>query len=389
MLVANGLGRVGHSLGEDESGPGALGVVFSHEGIGHPGDARAGAGEQRAVSDVRSERHYSIISWMATSPLIQASAIDVTYWELDEENARFPQGARTKDARYAPDLVTDSVITPGKRYLFKQSKSAGTEELRQKGMFAEQFWGEIIAYRVGCLLGLTVPPAFAAYDSARECSGALIEWFYEDGKEAFVLAGDWLAALRPGFERKHGNDHNLQDNVRLLRVLAKKGFLKEDWKQWWIDALLFDTLIGNVDRHQDNWGFLTTLPEPSRSYRFCPLFDNGTSLGYELLPEKFTRWNQMRLDQYIAKGVHHLRRFPNPSIPRTPHIDLLAMTLAEWPETKQNCYARIANLQPENFQAVLADLSHLGLPVPLSSERLDFVLRLLERRLQKLKALFS
>jgi hypothetical protein len=94
---------------------------------------------------------------------------------------------------------------------------------------------EVIAYRIGCLLGLPVPPAFAAMRDGT--CGALIEWFYQDGKEAFTHAGDLLIAhIRPDFDRKEGNFHNLIDNMELLRQLNQIGLFNEDWRQWWTDA---------------------------------------------------------------------------------------------------------------------------------------------------------
>ena len=78
---------------------------------------------------------------MRIQPLIQTAVFDVADWEVDAEFGVFPQGARAKDAVFAPSPPPESVITPSKRYLFKRSKSS----------YPDQFWGEVVAYRVGCL----------------------------------------------------------------------------------------------------------------------------------------------------------------------------------------------------------------------------------------------
>ena len=92
---------------------------------------------------------------MRIEPLIQHTALDVADWEVDAEFGVFPQGARAKDAVFAPVPPPEPVLVGEKRYLFKRSKRS----------YPDQFWGEVIAYRVGCLMGLEVPPAFAAFSS--------------------------------------------------------------------------------------------------------------------------------------------------------------------------------------------------------------------------------
>lgn len=44
-----------------------------------------------------------------------------------------------------------------------------------------------------------------------------------------------------------------------------------------IDMLIFDALIGSMDRHVQNWGVLETLTKPAR-YRFAPIFDSARAL---------------------------------------------------------------------------------------------------------------
>lgn len=123
-------------------------------------------------------------------PRNQRQIIDVVHWRTDEEFGVFPQGARAKEAVFAPEDVGDEPLLPRHRYLFKRSKKA----------YPDQFWGEIVAYRIGCAMGLEVPPAFAAYNSGTGYSAALIEWFYVH-PERFVHAGDYFQRLIPEFDR--------------------------------------------------------------------------------------------------------------------------------------------------------------------------------------------
>lgn len=317
---------------------------------------------------------------MRIAPLTQQAVLSIDSWEIDAEFGTYPQGARAKEAFFAPAAPPESVIIPNHRYLFKRSKRS----------YPDQFWGEIVAYRVGCLLGLTVPPAFAAYHEGNGICGALIEWFYQDGHETLVHAGDLLqSVVQPDLDRKQGLKHNLKDNIRLMRAMSQQGILKMDWRKWWIDALLFDALIGNTDRHQDNWGFLFSRGRKTPSCRLTPLFDNGTSLGHERFPDRISNWSPQRLERYVASGTHHVHRSLDGAHDIRQHIDLLACMCAEWPEACKSAKDRVSTLEFEDLRKSIEDLPELVLPIRFSVERMEFVLHLLELRLRNLKALLA
>jgi len=114
---------------------------------------------------------------------------------------------------------------PGHRYLFKHAFSR----------YPDQFWTEIVAYRVGCLLGVAVPPAFAAWDSATDTCGALIEWFLDypgEPAERYVPGGDIMASMIRGYDRKRGRQHNFEAIERYLTVLSRGGRLEDSWVTW-------------------------------------------------------------------------------------------------------------------------------------------------------------
>jgi len=307
---------------------------------------------------------------MHIAPLVQSATFDVASWEPDAEFAIFPQGARAKDAVFAPDFPPEPVLVAGKRYLFKRSKRS----------YPDQFWGEVIAYRVGCLLGVAVPPAFAAWNSQTGHCAALIEWFYADGAESFIMGGDFLQKIQPDYDRARGSKHNLGQVEVLMRALFGNSTPEKNWRQWWIDALLFDALIGNTDRHQDNWGlvFRRTADSASR-VRLSPLFDNGTSLGHERYPERVQNWSTADLDRYIQRGTHRMKwSLHDPSVVNG-HAALLRRAALAWPKTIEIARSRL-NFFPDELEACCADLLHLPTPVPLTAARMAFVQRLLKRR---------
>lgn len=314
---------------------------------------------------------------MALEALRQQHAIDVCGWG-DDEFGVFPQGARPKGACITPEQIHDGVLKPSWRYLFKKSRKC----------YPDQFWAEVVAYRIGCLLGVKVPPAFAAFDSGTGVCGALIEWFYDEGSAAFVWAGDYLQQQWPDFDRELGTTHTMQGNSTLLRSMAVTQLpegrtFRQDWRRWWVEALIFDALIGNTDRHQDNWGFIFHSTEPIVT--LAPLFDNGTSLGHERFTHKVQGWKAAEIEKYVDGGKHHVRwGFPAAPDARNP-FELVRLALALWPKMLAQC-REMLSFPPEAMAEYLVDLTGVDLPVPLSGPRLDFMLRLLTCRYHKLRS---
>jgi hypothetical protein len=308
--------------------------------------------------------------------LKQSSSFDVTEWDVDAEFAIFPQGARAKEAVFSPANPEENCLVPSKRYLFKRSKLS----------YPDQFWGEVVAYRIGCVFGVEVPPAFASWNSSNNTCGALIEWFYNDGEELCILAGDFLTQTQKEFDRELGTNHNLRDNEKLLRTLSSKKLIREnEWRQWWVNALAFDALIGNTDRHQDNWAILFRTENSSVSFaRLSPLFDNGTSLGHERFTDRVRNWSEERLVRYINRGTHKVVwSLDEPEL--KGHFELLKRALDEWPETRPILAQNISRLNYEVLERSIEDLMYLSNPVPFSQERYEFICRILRIRLQYLQ----
>lgn len=295
-------------------------------------------------------------------------------WRPDEEFAVYPEGARDKSLLYSPDPAAHDFLVPNHRYLFKHSNSR----------YPDQFWTEIIAYRIGCMLGVAVPPAFVAWDSSSGVCGALIEWFldYPDGPdERYVPGGDYMTRMIPGYERKKGRQHNFEHITALMIALTRTGKFADEWHRWWCDTLLFDALIGNTDRHQDNWGLLLTADGKAR---MAPVFDNGTSLGHEIFPHKMAAFYEPgRLAHYINRGTHHLRWHIADQRPGG-HAALIARLYVRSPDLREHVKKRLASFNMEAMGAIISGMTEFDIPIPLSPVRAEFVRRLTEARYQTL-----
>ncbi|HDW3745378.1 TPA: hypothetical protein RMR57_000707, partial [Escherichia coli] len=114
----------------------------------------------------------------------------------------------------------------------------------------------------------------------------------------------------------------------------------------------------------------------------APLFDNGTSLGCEMLTEKVQGWTQQRLDKYIDAGRHHLRHNLKDTKARIGHVESLKLFIND---------AKIKSLMRHHLSFDLPNLlnnikklADIPLGVPLSNERVTWICRLINRRYQRL-----
>ena len=199
-----------------------------------------------------------------------------------------------------------------------------------------------------------------------------------------------MQKVRPDYDRDRGTRHNLEDIRVLMQALLSNFGGDISWRQWWVDALLFDALIGNTDRHQDNWGVIF-VPDPEKGLRIRmpPYFDNGTSLGHERFTDRVKNWTQQQLDFYVMKGRHHVKwRFAEEEQPLNGHFELLEHAVANWQGTRELALSKLTFDEADMVNSI-QDLAEMPGPVPLTTDRMNFVIRLLRSRLTLLKALLN
>lgn len=94
--------------------------------------------------------------------------------------------------------------------------------------------------------------------------------FTQDGSILYEFSKIWLS-----IETEESVKNNSIESVNL--GIAKSNTIenkKEILSKFW-DMFIIDTLIGNYDRHFDNWGLL----EKEGVINFAPIYDCGSSLG--------------------------------------------------------------------------------------------------------------
>jgi len=312
---------------------------------------------------------------------VPGEEIDVATWAEDEEHPHFPEGSRDKRLLRCGSPAPFPWLIAGHRYLFKKSRRT----------YPEQYWAEVVASRLSSLTGVPVPPAYAAWDSRTGECAALIEWFYDypaSPAQGLFSGGMFLKDMIENFDHVRGRQHNFTHISGLMGAFSRshRAALSKDWLRSWAGILTFDALIGNTDRHQENWGLIWTREagQPAR-LELTPAFDNGTSMGHELLPKHFRRYQEAsELRRYIERGRHHLR-WRIDDLRHCGHSELLLRILENSPESRPAMLS-VLQFDPEALEGAILPLPALNLPAPLSPDRAGFMLTLVKARREYLLA---
>lgn len=304
--------------------------------------------------------------------------INIEQWRRDESyEGIYNEGTREKDIVYSPEEPEVRSIKPNWRYMFKLSRSLD--------WCPWQFWMEIIAYRLGCLMDIRVPPAFVGYttqysSSGRDRSavyGALIEWFYDENTDVFIHGGQLMMELVKDYDRDKGQRHNFVSIAGMLDKLP--GFIEH-----WAGVFVLDTLIANTDRHHDNWGilFLRGKSEPSNAtMSFSPAFDNGTAMEYGEKEENIPKFrNSSKLNKHLNCGRHHMKW----SLQEDSDLNffqLMEKFVLHYPKSKPIIDKRLnfTRVQVEDILVPLCDLV-TGSKFELTRPRIDFTIDMIFQR---------
>lgn len=300
--------------------------------------------------------------------------VDIADWPFHEDYEVFPIGARDKTLRVCPAPSPYPFCLPGHKYLFKESMKSVRNP--QQFRHPEQYWSEVIAFKIGRLMKVPVPPVFVAVNSETGTPGALIEWFvgYDpSARERFTPGGDHMQASIEGYDRDRGAQHNLLTILTLCRALGV-----QDWQEYWALCLCFDALIGNTDRHQENWGLIWGSGEGE--VRIAPFFDNGTSLGHELQHAKFVNLKKdiNRLKAYVNRGKHHMK-WHQSDAQRLRLMSGVIRYCRKYPRMISLLQHRLS-WGATDLDEMLGALTAFDIEWPLTSERAAFIYQLTEYR---------
>lgn len=261
-----------------------------------------------------------------------AEYFDISNW--NEKPWFGTKGSRNK-------IVVENPET-GIYYYFK------TSLLKEDKDYKHEFWSEILASKIGQYLGYDI----LQYDIAfyKTEMGCISEFMNTEGESELTEGIQYLT----GYNTAYKPDIKESKKEYTFKFIcdALKSFEFKDYIQELVKVIIFDSLIGNGDRHQENWGIITYNIEALKLYqreaknksndflhsfylklfifilkrypnfskklkvkfhrlipnKFAPIYDSGSCLGRELLDEKVVQMlnDENQLKAYIRRGTSEI-----------------------------------------------------------------------------------
>ena len=187
------------------------------------------------------------------------------------------------------------VLMEGQRWLFKEARPNTGED-----------WAEKAAAEIARAMGISAAEVeLAEYNGKVGCISC--NFIDVDAGEALVHGNEIMAWKVTGYDKTkifRQADHtieNIQLAIRALSEFADTDVVLAELAGY----MVLDGLIGNTDRHHENWGLRLHSPvaHQTRVLSAAPSYDHASSLGRELLDTRRAELlAQKQVERYISKG---------------------------------------------------------------------------------------
>lgn len=303
-----------------------------------------------------------------------------------------------------------------KKYYFKTSINKGLKNYKY------EFWSEIIASELGDLLKFNILHFDVA--SSEEKIGCLSESIINEEAEEHHDGYRYIVQKYPDFTKTFKKTHSFQ---RIIGSLKNVGL--ENLKMDVIEMIIFDAIIGNTDRHSENWALVVkksknyvSLESSMEQYNkapwykklivsiisfctnqmsfrrllievrrlrttFSPIYDSGSSLARELSSEKISELmaDALKMDNFIKKGKPDIRWNDE----NLNHIELVKTITIDNNIIVKGILKRIRDLY--NKQKLESIVLNIDMNVPdrfsdykIPYERKCFIIKYIDLRINKI-----
>jgi len=265
----------------------------------------------------------------------------------------FHEGSGRSEKIWLKNSITDQIG------LFKYRKDQNT-----KDHISEKLASDLTAL-------LEIPCAHVELGIFHGREGSMSFLINQAGED--LIEGIWLInEYYPSYSAEKMYDDGVDEyySIEMLTTAIQKYGLLPDL----LRMLVFDYLIGNTDRHQNNWAIIS---KGEREYAFSPLYDNSSSLCCyvqeqhlgSLLGNDARRWNTLVRTKSLS-----IVRIDKKNRKRPRHEEVIAYIWEHYSDQVQGFIEQIQHkITESNIDQLLSDYPENQ----LSMERKELIKRFL------------
>ncbi|KAF2516158.1 HipA domain-containing protein [Flavobacterium foetidum] len=345
----------------------------------------------------------------------EATFTDISEWH---KNVHYSTGG-TRSKYIALEPTTND------EYFFKGSKETIEGEIR----YPTEFWSEIVSSKIGQFLGFPMLDYNIAFDeNHKQRIGCISKSMILNSNDKLTEGKTYLTGFRPHYDPdQHKKDYTFQFICDALKDFSLDHFIKNI-----IEIIVFDSIIGNSDRHQENWGVLSTyeldedlvkeeissvfdkiknkikklsnsnLKEETKvhvkmnsdyvtytyNYHFAPIYDSGCCLGREHTDQRVLKMlnDKQMLEAYVKKGESEIHW--NGNLKKKKHLELIELLINENPKTKKYIKRVKERYNSELIKEIIDNIDK-NIPInlinfKLSDERKQLMFKVITLRIENL-----
>lgn len=249
-----------------------------------------------------------------------------------------------------------------------------------------EHWAEKIAAGVASAIGVRhAKVELATFEGTQ---GSVTESFV-GGNRTLWHGNQMLEEVIAGYDpkRRSRQSHHTLENI--WKVVEKifvddlEGARKA--KRTIAGYIVLDALIGNTDRHHENWGVLRQREDNGRMVDMAPSFDHASSLGRELMDCRRERlMEENRVGDYAEKGHGAIYRTGNESRGPSP-LELVRQATRGYPKFFRPMATNLARMSEDAARQIVH-------PIPsdwMSPSERRFVIALMRYNYGKLQEILQ
>jgi len=230
--------------------------------------------------------------------------------------------------------------------------------------------GEVWAEKVACGIAkkMGIPCAEVNLASFQGVTGTASKIFLSSD-EILMHGNELMSLVVEGYEEDkafHQSEHTLDRIIRFW-VQRQHILIPSGWEipienptaaHLMAGYLVLDGLIGNTDRHHENWGLIATFQHDNDDnqeviFRIAPSFDHASSLGRESTDERKQRINvsPSSMRNYVLRGRTPIYLMSTDASGAAP-IEVIRQGLREYPKLFGPWLQVVRDLNTEDLSSI-------------------------------------